>query len=442
MKTLRAPLLPILLALGGCSEPMPPPVMLDPPTLETDAVVTYAPIYESGVYTDGMPAPRNWIPMDVAGSAGNQLFIVQRMERDPRFDDTTECVSASQTGAPNDCGGLQGSTVQIDDPRAAVPAVDGTTARLVVDLNSWHFMRRPSAIAFGDPNLVLDPADFEGATHPGTGAPLLTSPVTYANTFATCHEHMTGNFTDQAAFIGPTLWTADPSIYGGPARMDWENGSHLDMVHSTPYCMGIVYDTGNVYWTFNGESGTIDRYDFNLPHVPGHYYHDDASVNRYDFGGDALVRLPNVPSNLEIAGAHLYVADTGNGRLVRFDRSTGEVTGGFRTHEGLDAQVMTGMPLEVVASVETLSAEWGGGRVEPSGLAMVDADTLIVGNYATGHLTLVDLDGTVRRTLDTGLGEGLAGITVIDGTIYFAHMGQRRVYRLEVDTSMRVGAES
>lgn len=211
------------------------------------------------------------------------------------------------------------------------------------------------------------------------------------------------------------------------------------MVHSTPYCMGIAYDSGNVYWTFNGEGGTIDRYDFNLPHVPGHYYHDDAHVSRYDFGGDLLVRMPNVPSNLEIVGPHLYVADTGNGRLVRFDRSLGEITGGFRTHEGLDAQLMTGMPLETVASAEVLSAEWGGGRVEPSGLAVVDADTLIVGNYATGHLTLVDLDGTVRRTIDTGLGEGLAGITVIDGTIYFAHMGQRRVYRMDVDTTMRVG---
>lgn len=426
--------------LLGCGEPMPI-VEPDPPTLETDAVVTFAPIYASGAYTAGMPAPRNWIPMDVAGSAAGELFVVQRMERDGRFDDTTECTAASQTGAANDCGGLQGSTVEIADPRAATPAVDGSTARLVVDLNSWHFMRRPSSIAFGDPALTLDPTDFEGATDPNTGAPLFSSPITYMNTFATCHEHRTGNFTDQSPFIGPTLWTADPAIYDGSApSVDWENGSHLDMVHSTPYCMGIAYDTGNVYWTFNGELGTIDRYDFNRPHVPGHYYHDDARVSRYDFGSDALARLPNVPSNLEVVGAHLYAADTGNGRLVRFDRALGEITGGFRTHENLDAEVMTGMPLEVVLSAETLGGLWGGGRVEPSGLAALDADTLVVGNYATGHLTLVNLDGTVLRTIDTGLGEGLGGIAVIGGTIYFAHLGQRSVFRVDVDTTMRVPA--
>jgi hypothetical protein len=434
----------VALALG-CSDPvmmMPEP---EPPTLETDAVVTYAEIYASGSYTDpAITTPRPWIPVDLGASAAGELWIVQQMQRDPRFDDTTECVAAVMSGAANDCSGLQGSTVAIADPRASTPAVDGTTARLVVDYNSWHFMRRPSSIAFGDPNLVLDPADFEGATNPDTGAPLLTSPVTYTNTFATCHEHRTGNFTDQSPFIGPALWTTDPAIYtGAPGTMSWEqNGSHLDMVHATPYCMGIAYDSGNVYWTFNGEVGMVDRYDFRLPHVPGHYYHDDAIVTRYDFGADALARLPGVPSNMMVVGEHLYIADTGNGRVVRFGRATGTVTGAFRTHEGLDAEVMTGMGLETVLSAEVLGGLWGGGRVEPSGLEMLDADTLVVGNYATGHITLVDLDGTVLRTLDTGLGEGLAGITVIDGTIYFAHTVSRRVYRVDVDTTMRVPSEA
>lgn len=432
-----------LLSLGGCSEPEPPIVEpLPDPTLETDAVVSYAEVYVSGTYTDfAISTPRPWIPTDLAGTAAGELWIVQRMERDPRFDDTTECVAAAQMGAANDCSGLQGSTVAVADPRAAAAAVDGSTARIVVDGNSWHFMRRPSSIAFGDPNLVLDPADFEGATDPNTGAPLLTSPVTYVNTFATCHEHRTGNFTDQSPFIGPALWTTDPTIYdGGGPSTDWENGSHLDMVHATEYCMGIAYDAGNAYWTFNGAQGTIDYYDFNLPHVPGHYFHDDATIARYDFGADALARLPNVPSNMLVIGDHLYIADTGNGRVVRFPRDGGAVTGSFRTHEGLDAEVMTGMTLESVVSVDTLAGLWGGGRVEPSGMAQLDADTLVIGNYATGHISLIDLDGTVLRTLDTGLGEGLAGITVIDGTIYFAHMIQRRVYRVDVDTTMRVAS--
>lgn len=427
---MRTPLASLVL-LAACSEP---PAPLDPPTLETDARVTFATLYASGTYPE---LSRPWIPVDVAGSAAGSLFIVQRMERDPRFDDTTECVLASQSGAANDCMGLQGSTVQIDAPTAAEPAIDGATARLVVDYNAWHFMRRPSAIAFGDPALELDPADFEGATDPDTGLPLFTEPLTYPDTFATCHEHHTGNFTDQSAFIGPTLWTADPAIYTGmPTSVGWQNGSHLDMVHATPYCVGLAYDAGaNLYWAFNGELGTIDRYDFNLPHVPGHYFHDDAEVIRYDFGAEPLARLPNVPSNLETHGAYLYVADTGNGRVVRFDRSAGDVTGSFRTHEGLEASVMTGMGLETVLSTEALAAAWGG-PVEPSGLAFL-GDTLVVGSHGTGHLSLVAGDGTILRTIDTGLGAGLGGVTVIDGVIYFAHLTQRRVYRVDVDTTMR-----
>lgn len=435
----------LALALAGCdTPPMMMPEPLPDPTLETDAVVTYAEIYVSGSYTDpSITTPRPWFPVDLGASANGELWIVQQMTRDPRFDDMTECPAAVMSGAPNDCSGIQGSTVAIANPRATTPAVDGDTARLVVDYNSWHFMRRPSSIAFGDPNLVLDPADFEGATNPDTGAPLFTSPITYTNTFATCHEHRTGNFTDQSPFIGPSLWTTDPAIYtGAPGTMSWEqNGSHLDMVHATQYCMGIAYDSANIYWTFNGEMGTVDRYDFVLPHVPGHYYHDDAIVTRYDFGADALARLPGVPSNMLVIGEHLYIADSGNGRIVRFARGSGTVTGAFRTHEGLDAEVMTGMGLETVLTAETLGGLWGGGRVEPSGMELLDADTLVVGNYATGHLSLINLDGTVLRTLDTGLGEGLGGIAVLDGTIYFAHAISRRVYRVDVDTTMRVPSE-
>ncbi len=430
----------LALTVMGCEEQPPAMMMTSPATLKTDALVRYAEVYVSGTYSDWSISERPWIPVDLGSTVGGELWIVQRMERSGSFDDTTECPSDSMSGAANDCNALQGSTVAIAEPRTSSPAVDGSSARFVVDGNAWHFMRRPSAIAFGDPNLTLDPTDFQGAANPDR-TPVIASPVTYPDTFATCHEHSTGNYTDQSAFIGPTLWTADPAIYNGasPSASDpsWKNGSHLDMVHATEYCMGIAYDSANMYWTFNGALGTVDHYDFARPHVPGHYFHDDATVTRYDFGDDALARLPNVPSNMIVVGEHLYIADTGNGRVVRFDRNDGEANGAFRTYEGLFADIMTDITLETVLDVDTLSGLWGGGRIEPSGLALLDADTLVVGNYGSGHITLVGLDGTVHRTLDTGLGEGLAGISVIDGTIYFAHMVHRRVYRIDVDTTMR-----
>lgn len=425
-----------LAGLGvGCAEQAP----VEPdPTLETDAVVRYSVVYESGAASSVGFGPRDWIPTDLSASPMNELWVVQRLVRDPSFDDDTECVAASQRGALNDCAGLTGSTVALREPRSPeVATAANGRANLVVDANSWHFMRRPSAIAFGAPEVRIEPDD-PGAFDPVTMGSILSETAVYPNTFATCHEHRTGNFTDQPAFIGPTLWTADPAIYSGEnGSFEWSNGSHLDMLHATPYCMGIAYDSGSAYWTFNGEYGTIDRYDFVSPHVPGHYYHDDGIVTRYELGDDALARLPNVPSNMMVAGEHLYIADTGNGRVVRLDRGAPPTPmGTFLTFEGIVGEVMGEVRLEVVVSAEQLAAIWGP-RVEPSGLALLGS-TLVVANHASGHIALFGADGQLLRNLDTGLGEGLGGLTVMDGVIYFTHMRQRRVYRIDVDTSMRI----
>lgn len=426
------------LAFGCAEEPVIEPEPTPDPTLETDAVVHYRVVYESGALSFvGFPA-RDWIPMDLSASPSGELWVVQRLARDPSFDDDTECVAASQRGAANDCFGLMGGTVALRDPRASeVATEDNGRATLVVDYNAWHFMRRPSSIAFGAAEVRIEPDD-PGAIDPLTRQSILTEAAVYPNTFATCHEHRTGNFTDQPRFIGPTLWTSDPAIYNNMnGSFDWSNGAHLDMLHATSYCMGIAYDAGSVYWTFNGELGTIDRYDFVAPHVPGHHFHEDGIVTRFELGDDALARLPNVPSNMVVAGDHLYIADTGNGRVVRFDRNASPTQmGTFQTYEGIVGDVMGEVGLEVVAPAEALSAIWGS-RVEPSGLAM-RGETLVVANHGSGHIALFARDGRLLRNLDTGLGEGIGGLTVMDGVIYFTHVGQRRVYRIDVDTTMRV----
>ncbi len=400
-----------------------------PGTLENGAPTSMFIVYQA----ENFVAPgvnREWIPMDVTPSTHGELWVVQRMARLPEFDEFTECTSRAQAGSPNDCVGLQGSTVALRDP-SAMSQASGERANLVVDFNAWHFMRRPSAIAFGAESTTL-PADDPRALDPSTGAPLLTEAATYTDIFATCHEHWTGNFTDQAAFIGPSLWTADPAIYnGGNGEYSWSNGSHLDMVHATQNCTGIAWERDNVYWALNGEEGTLDRYDFGVPHVPGAADHDDGEVTRYQLG-DALGRVVDVPSNLWMDGTVLYIADTGNGRVVRFDTAqTMTEMGSFQTFEALTGQVMGGSA-ETIADAATLGALWGGVS-EPSGLAMLDSETLVVANHASGHITLLSVDGEEIHTFDTGLGAGIGGLAVMDGAIYFAHMGERRVYRVDVD---------
>lgn len=385
-----------------------------------DVDVSAVEVYTAIDYVQG-GFRRAWLPKDLGVHPAGELWVVQHMERDPAFTDEDECSEAAFNGrAPGDCLALQGSTVAITNPTSPDPATaENGRARLVVDFNAWHFMRRPSAIAFGATELVLD------HTHPGAEGSGLTAPVTYTNTFATCHEHWTGNTTDAAPFIGPTLWTADPAIYDGEnGDFLWSNGSHLDMVHATRYCMGIAYESGNSYWVFDGNGGFLDRYDFGTPHHTGHHNHDDATIDRYFLPlGDELARVPTVPSNMLIDGNDLWVNDTGNGRVLRIDMSAGATPLGMtRSFEGYDV-----MTHEGVSYVEVLTTD------EPSGLTRLPDGTMLVTDHATGELIVFDRDGTVIRTI--ALTPGLGGLTNIGDAIYAVQMNERRIVRLDPASS-------
>lgn len=375
--------------------------------------------------------PRPWVPVDLAVAPNGELWLIQRLQRSPGFDDVDEC-PVDET-RPHDCEALLGSTVTLREPQAGPPAsASNGRATLTIDFNAWHFMRRPTAIAFGARQIWLEPDD-PGAMHGKQR--LLKKRVAFTDTFATCAEHNTANFTDQPFFIGPTLWTADPAIYNGAnGTYDWSNGAHLDMLHGTAYCMGLAWERDTRYWAFNGKFGTLDHYDFGAPHFPGHYYHANSTVDRYRFGETPLARLPDVPSNMVLSGNTLFIADSGNGRLVAFDTTA---KGRFvELHHSLPPelqriQVLEGVPLRDIAARQTLAKLWGE-QVAPSGLAQLDKRTLALANHASGHITLIDVDGKVLRTIDTGLGKGIGGMTSRDGVLYFAHMEKRKVYRLDL----------
>jgi len=399
-----------------------------PPGLREGGPVTYAPVYDAVTRNIGGDA-REWIPTDLSVHPDGALWVVQRLERDPAFDDDSECTGRHLATGGGDCLSLEGSTVAISDPAAAeLASSDNGRAALVIDGNAWHFMRRPSGIAFGAAELSYGPDD------PGASEAGVTDTMTFEDTFATCHEHWTGNPTDANAFIGPSLWSADPSIYGQRGEFSWSNGSHLDMVHATQYCMGIAHERDNVYWTFNGAEGVLDRYDFGAPHYPGHSDHDDGEVTRFDLGAEGrLARLEGVPSNMVVVGQDLFLSDTGNGRVMRVDMdSPTTLFGNFMTFEMLEGEYYDGIGFEVILDRAALEAEWGGAS-EPSGLAVLDDGALVIASHATGHITVADPDGTIVRTLDTGTGAGLGGLTVRDGVVYFVQMTERRVYRIDVE---------
>ena len=95
-------------------------------------------------------------------------------------------------------------------------------------------------------------------------------------------------------------------------------GTHIDMLHMSPLCMGIAWDgAANVYWTFDGGNKSIVKYDFKLDHGMGNDDHSDGEIFRYVKG--QLGYEKKVPSHLFYApeSKTLYIADAANGRIVQ-----------------------------------------------------------------------------------------------------------------------------
>ena len=165
------------------------------------------------------------------------------------------------------------------------------------DSHAGHFMIRPSAIAIGD-----------------------------NGNFATVQEVQNTN-SQSPTFMGPALWSTDTSIFARQNQNNWEPakllGSHLDMLHQSPYCQGIAAEKDNVFWVFDGNSNQIVKYDFKADHGPGNSYHDDGEVDRYI--GISITRKAGVPSHMVIDKSTnwMYICDTGGKRILRMRINSG-----------------------------------------------------------------------------------------------------------------------
>lgn len=313
-----------------------------------------------------------------------ELWVTVR----PPYDETLLCTEDSE---PSACSQLVGSVLIFADA-----TVDNPSAEFITDPNGWHFMRRVPAIDFG----------------PG-------------DTFGTCGEARTGNWEDTAPdYIGPTLWSSDPEIFA-QLISETANGSHLDMLHSSPYCVGIAHERENAYWVVNGQSGSLDRYDFKAPHEPGGEDHSDGEITRYVPG--ALTRVPNIPGHLVIdhGSNTLFAVDTGGQRVVSLDITAGERGDPFPANDPVPVHhMMTGVELTEVVAPGILQ--------QPSGIAL-HPDGLLVTDNLTSQIHLFGRAGSLLHTYDTGLPEGsLAGIVVgPDERIYFTDLLMSRVFRLE-----------
>jgi hypothetical protein len=296
-------------------------------------------------------------------------------------------------GAPSAeaCARLGGTVVILDDAVSEAP-----TSRAIRDPNAWHFMRLPTGIAFGANGL-----------------------------FATSGEARTANWDDEPSdFMGPTLWSSDADIFG--IEPEGKNGSHLDMLHASPFGMGIAFERANVYWVWNGQAGALDRYDFGAPHEVGGEDHSDGTSSRWVNG--ELVRVPGVPSHLQYSAKKrlLYAADPGNGRVVALDTSSGSLDGSFPT----DDFQMPDIARRVRATLTDFVPP--GVLDTPSGIALA-GDLVYVTDNWTGWIVAFDASGTEVGALETGLPPGaLGGITIgPDGKAYVTTLDSAAVYRVE-----------
>lgn len=328
------------------------------------------------------PSPLESVDLDFHKER-NELWVVQR-----QFN--VEGICAQSNPFSDRCSSLDGEVTIIFEPGTPNQAHETR-----IDGNAWHFMRRPPALAMGTPDR-----------------------------FATCGEANTGNFEDDPTqFIGPSLWSTDLSVFAKPSG---GNGSHMDMLHATAWCMGIAWEKDNVYWLFNGDKGSIDRYDFAQDHGPGNDDHSDGQIRRYVEGD--VFRVEGVPSHMEFnpADSQLYIADTGGARILKLDTRSGSNGGPFfPVYEPLaDSGMVNGATLTEVVPGGTLN--------QPSGLAIMD-NLIFITDHATSRFYAYDMEGNQVRVLETDFPPGsLSGIEFgPDGKLYFSDMLTGAVYRLD-----------
>lgn len=267
-----------------------------------------------------------------------------------------------------------GSTVIVKNatqgPQSFVRQVDG---------NAWHFMSLPTGIAFSDDN-------FNFATSPG---------VLDAN-------HGGGTFT------GPALWSSDPAVYAQPSG---GNGSHLDMLHGSPYSMGIAHEKDNVFWVYDNHNNDIVRYDFADDHGPGADDHSDGIIHRYsNIGIDRILDIPN-HLILDKETGWLYFTDNGKSRVMRLDinSGTGSTTLGSVNEPLAEHKRISGFTVEVIIDSDL---------VFPAGIEIFEGK-LLVGDWGTGELVAYDMNDGFKELARIETVQGLCGIKVgPDGNIW------------------------
>lgn len=288
-----------------------------------------------------------------------------------------------------------GSTVTISDA-----GLSNQSSIWLRDGNAWHFMALPSAISFSTTN----------------------------ENFGT-----SGNIQDAnrrgGSFAGPSLWSSDMEVYAQDPGLDGEgnplNGSHLDMLHGSPFALGMHSDQENAFWVFDSYNGHIAWYDFAADHGPGYHDHSDGIIRRY-------VEMPltrdesGIPSHIVVdePTATLFVCDPANSRILWMNTET--------------ASIDRSVPLvnELLAKHENMKdLEWGVftdvNLDKPCGIEVI-GNILYVSDYATGEIVAYDKESKVELARIETPAEGIMGIKAdTKGQLWYVDAEADAVVRID-----------
>lgn len=248
--------------------------------------------------------------------------------------------------------------------------------------------------------------------------------------FGTIGENQ--NSSAGSTFMGPSLWSSDTALFARVYQSNWANGyplgSHLDMLHQSPYGMGMAHDSAKAYWVFDGYNGNICKYDFVMGHGPGYEDHSAGKIWRYT--DVTVTRVNNVPSHMcvDTMSGWLYFVDGGPKQVKRLNTTTGSVAGNLTPPASANESLagyydVQGATVEVIDTFTT----------QPCGLEVYNG-RLLVGDYTNGNIYVYDITGPNPVFMDTII-TGQAGMMGIkigpDGKIWFVNRTANTLVRID-----------
>jgi len=330
----------------------------------------------SGTSADGLYRPRD-LDFHTDSSRLNELWVIN--ENSAVYDPT-----------------FGGSTVTYYNA-----GLDSQWSEYRKDSYSAHFMHTASALAFSDNGGFANALDVQDANNNPNGY-----------------------------FSGCTLWEADTSIYARINQNGPELGSHWDMLHQSPFSVGIAAETDNTYWLFDGFHNTIAKYNFQDPHPDqehGGEDHSDGLIYRYD--EISVNRVTGLSSHMVLDHSNdmLYISDTGNQRIIRMNINAGEVGSDLDPY----GENIEGYYSMINADYETVIDS---GLVSPTGIDIYNT-FLLVSDYSTGDIHIYNLEHTNQfqliHKLGTDIIEDLMSIKVgPDGTIWLVSTSANKLYQI------------